>query len=85
MTWRIVITRASEADFDALSQEVRSAVSDELFAWIDNGPPRSATRLVGAAVLFADPLSCGYTVSYFVEEAERYVAVVRVRRTEPAR
>jgi hypothetical protein len=34
-------------------------------------------------VLFDDPLSCGYTVSYFVEEADRYVAVVRLRRSTP--
>jgi len=39
---------------------------------------------MGGAVLFLDPLPCGFAVSYFVDEAQRYVAVIRVRRTEPS-
>ena len=55
----------------------------DLFAWVAEGPPRSASRLAGGAVLFLDPLPCGFSVSYFVDEAQRCVAVVRVRRTKP--
>jgi hypothetical protein len=35
-------------------------------------------------MLFLDSLPCGFSVSYFVDEAQRYVAVVRVRRTKPS-
>jgi len=43
----------------------------------------SQLMLTERAVLFLDPLPCGFSVSYFVDEAQRYVAVVRVRRTAP--
>lgn len=79
MTWRILITAASEPDFQALSEDDREALVEELFAWIESGPTRSEPRLVGGAVIFSDPLVCGYTVSYFVEETDRYVAIVRLR------
>lgn len=81
MTWRVLTTPTSEPDFQALSDEDRSAVVEELFGWVDDGPPRSAPRLVGRAVIFNDRLSCGYTVSYFAEATDRYVAVVRLRRS----
>lgn len=83
MTWRVLTTPACEPDFQALRDEDRTAVIEDLFAWIAEGPPRSGPRQVGGAVLFLDPLPCGFLVSYFVDEAQRYVAVVRVRRTKP--
>ncbi len=81
MTWRVLTTPASEPDFQTLSVEDRAAVVEYLFAWVEHGPPRSAPRLVRGAVIFDDPLPCGFTVSYFVEEAERYAAVIRLRRS----
>ncbi len=83
MTWRVLTTPACEPDFQALRDEDRTAIIEDLFAWVPEGPPRSGPRLVGGALLFLDPLPCGFSVSYFVDEAQRYVAVVRVRRTKP--
>ncbi len=81
MTWKVLTTSASEPDFQALGDDDRAAVVDELFAWVEDGPPRSAPRIVGGVLLFDDPLRCGYTVAYFVDDAERYIAVVRLHKT----
>lgn len=81
MTWRVLTTPTCEPDFQALSTEDRAAVVDELFGWAEEGPPRTYPRSVGGALIFNDALSCGYTVSYFVDDAARYVAVVRLRRS----
>ena len=42
---------------------------------------RVAALVEAARRADVDPLPCGFSVSYFVVEAQRYVAVVRVRRT----
>ncbi len=84
MTWRVLTTPACEPDIQALSDKDRAAVVEDLFAWVQDGPPRSAPRLVSGAVVFDDPLRCGYSVSYFVDEEQRYVAVVRVRNSRPS-
>ena len=52
MTWRVLTTPACESDFQVLRDEDRTAVVEDLFAWVAKGPPRSAPRLVGGAVLF---------------------------------
>lgn len=83
MTWRVLTTPAAEPDFVALTDHDRASVVGDLFAWVEDGPPRSRSRLVGEAVLFDDPLPCGYSVSYFVNESDRYVAVLRLRKSLP--
>jgi hypothetical protein len=83
VTWRVLTTPASEPDFRALTAQDRASVVEDLFAWVEHGPPRSGSRQVRGSVLFDDSLPCGYTVSYFVNEADRYVAVVRLRRSMP--
>ena len=84
MTWRVLTTPASEPDFQALTAQDRASVVEDLFAWVEDGPPRSGSRLVRGAVLFDDPLRCGFTISYFVNDVDRYVAVVRLRKSMPA-
>ena len=84
MTWRVLTTPASEPDFQALTAQDRASVVEDLFTWVEHGPPRSGPRLVRGAVLFDDPLPWGYTLSYFVSEADRYLAVVRLRRSSAA-
>lgn len=81
MTWRVLTTPASDPDLQALNDDDRTAVVEGLFAWLDDGPPRSAARFVGGAMLFDDRLECGYTVTYFTNETDQYIAVIRVRRT----
>jgi len=83
VTWRVLTGRTSEPDFAALTSGDGAAVLDELTAWVDQGPPRSGRRLVGGVEVFQDPLACGYMVTYYVQEADQLVAVLRVRRTRP--
>lgn len=81
MTWRVASSPACQPDFRAASAEQGSALLDELFGWVDGGPPRDAPWFVGQLVIYDQPLRCGYTISYFVEDTERYVGVIRLRRT----
>jgi hypothetical protein len=55
-------------------------VNEDLFAWVDAGPPQANRRELGGLELFEDALSSGFRVTYFVNESEPYVAVLRVRR-----
>ena len=47
MSWRIFATDASRPDFDRLSDEERAALTDDLFGWVESGPPRANHRVVG--------------------------------------
>lgn len=80
MSWRVIATNTSQLDFDELTEVERSALADDLFAWVETGPPRANRRLVRGAELFEDQVPSGFTVTYFVDEREPYVAIVRVRR-----
>lgn len=55
VTWRVLTTSASEPDFEALGVDDRAAVVDELFAWVEDGPPRSATWRARTAETNATP------------------------------
>lgn len=79
MSWQVLTTRTADPDFDALDAATRDAVSAELFAWVDEGPPLRPTRRFAGIVVYEDRLSCGYTVTYFVDESERRVAVLKLR------
>ena len=81
MTWRVACSPACQPDFRAASADEGSELLDELFTWVDGGPPRSSSWYVRGLVIYDQPLPCGYRISYFVEDAERYVGVIRLRRT----
>ena len=81
MSWRVFATDASQPDFDRLSDEERAALADDLFDWVETGPPRANRRLVGRSDLFEDRVRSGFTVTYFVDDSAPYVAVLRVRPT----
>lgn len=83
MTWRVFATESCQPDFDRLTERERIAVAEDLFRWVENGPPRTNRRLVGGAEIFEDEIPSGFAVTYFVEEREPYVAVLRVRRPPP--
>lgn len=80
MTWRIFLTESSQPDLDALTPADRAAITDELFAWVPDGPPRTRGQVVAGVQLFEDQLPSGISVTYFVDERVPYVGVVRVRR-----
>ncbi len=81
MTWQVVTTRSTDPDFDALDAATRDAVTDELFAWVEEGPPLRAGRLFAGVVLYEARLVCGYTVTYFVDGPARRVAILKLRPT----
>jgi hypothetical protein len=80
VSWRLFLTDTSQPDLEPLSEAERSALVDDLFGWVEAGPPRTNRRVVGGVELFEERLESGFVVTYFVDEAEPYVAVVRVRR-----
>ena len=79
MTWRIFLTNSSQPDLDALTPADR-ALTDELFAWVPDGPPRTSGQVVAGVQLFEDQRPSGISVTYFVDEQVPYVGIVRVRR-----
>ena len=60
--------------------EVEAASPPNLFAWVDSGPPRRNRRLVLDLEVFEDVVPSGFRVTYIVNEAVPYVAVLRVRK-----
>lgn len=80
MSWRVFATATSDDDFARLSDSERTALNDDLFAWVDDGPPRGNRRVVFDVEMFEDLLPSGYRVTYIVNEPQSYVAVLRVRR-----
>ena len=80
MSWRVFATAASESDFEKLSEQDRAALNNDLFAWVDSGPPRRQRRLVFDLEVFEDVVPSGFRVTYIVNEAVPYVAVLRVRK-----
>ena len=80
MTWRIFLTDSSQPDLDSLTPTDRAAITDELFAWVPDGPPRTRGRVVAGAQLYEDQLPSGISVTYFINEQVPYVGVVRIRR-----
>ena len=83
MTRRVIVVAYAEADLDQLSEAERTAVTDDLWSWVEDGPPRLRRRTVGGAQAFDDQLPSGFAVVYFADEAQRYVAVLRIRRGPP--
>ncbi len=80
MTWRIFLTDSSQPDLDTHTPADRAALTEELFAWVPDGPPRTSSQVVAGVQLFEDQLPSGLSVTYFVDEQVPYVAVVRIRR-----
>ena len=80
MSWRVLATDASQRDFEKLTESERTALTEDLFSWVETGPPRVNRRVVAEVELFEDEVPSGFVVTYFVDETEPYVAVVRVVR-----
>ncbi len=80
MSWRVFATDASRPDFESLTEAEGEALAEALFGWVETGPPRANRRLVADVEMFEDELSSGFGVTYFVDEREPYVAILRVRK-----
>jgi hypothetical protein len=80
VSWRVLPTDTSRPDFDRLGEDERAALAEDLFGWVENGPHRTNSRLLGTVEIFEDPVPSGFTVAYFVDEAEPCVAILRIRK-----
>jgi hypothetical protein len=80
VTWRVFLTDTSQPDLDALTPADSAALTEELFAWVPNGPPQTSSQVVAGVQLYEDQLPSGISVTYFVNEQVPYVGVVRIRR-----
>jgi len=59
VSWRIFATDASQLDFEALSEVEQASLADDLFGWVDNGPPRTKRRDIAGVELFEDEVPSG--------------------------
>lgn len=59
MTWRIFLTDSSQPDLDSLTPTDRAAITDELFAWVPDGPPRTRSQVVTGVQPYEDQLRRG--------------------------
>lgn len=65
---------------DRLTPADRAALTNELFAWVSDGPPRTSGQDLVGVQLSEDQLPSGISATYFVDEQVSYVGVVRVQR-----
>jgi len=79
VSWRVFATATADPDFARLTGSQRTALNEDLFGWVESGPPRRNRRIVADVEMFEDTLSSGYRVTYFVNETEPYVAILRIR------
>jgi hypothetical protein len=56
VTWRIFLTDSSQPDLDVLTPADRAALTDELFAWVPNGPPQTRGQVIAGVQLYEDRL-----------------------------
>lgn len=83
MSWRIFATATADPDFARLTDAERAPLNEDLFLWVVNGPPRANRRTVRDVEMFEDVVPSGYRINYFVNEAELYIAILRVRAAGP--
>jgi hypothetical protein len=77
VTWRVLLT---ETALEGLADTDRETVAGDFLLWVENGPPRRNRRILRGIEVYEDELSSAYRVAYFINDAERYVAILRVRK-----
>ena len=80
MTWRIFVRSIAESDLESLSGDDQRTLASEMFAWVEQGPPRQTLRDVLGVAMFDDTVADGFRVTYVVDDEHRRVYVVRIRR-----
>jgi len=79
VSWRVFATTTADPDLARLTDAQRSALTEDLFMWVEIGPPRHNSRTIADVELFEDVVPSGYRITYFVNDTEPYVAILRVR------
>lgn len=84
MTWQVFVRADAEDDLDRLDDAEQRLLAEEMFAWVGEGPPRGTTRDVLGVRMFDDDLGERFRVTYVVDEDNRRIFVVRIRKLGPA-
>ena len=79
MTWRVFVRASAETDFEALDPGDQVQLAEELFSWVEHGPPRQERRDVLGVEMFNDVVM-GCRVTYYVDAARGVVLVIRIRK-----
>jgi len=80
VNWRIIGFSSYGPDCERLSPEDRLEFDDELFRWVEDGPPCHVSRMVSGVEVYDDVTAAGLVITYVVGADDRYVGVLRVRR-----
>lgn len=80
MTWQIFVRAAAESDLESLSAADQQTVASEMFAWVEQGPPRQTPRAVLGVPMFDDTVASGFRVTYVVDDEQSRVFVIRIRK-----
>jgi hypothetical protein len=64
-----------------LTDAQRARLNEDLFSWVETGPPQQNRRTLADVEIFEDVVPSGYRIAYFVNHDEPYVAILRVRAT----
>jgi hypothetical protein len=56
-------------------------LNEDLFSWVEVGPPKLGKRTISGAEIYEDVVPSGFRITYFVNDAEPYIAILRVRPT----
>jgi mRNA-degrading endonuclease RelE of RelBE toxin-antitoxin system len=81
VTWQVFVRAAAESDLEKLSDGDRNAVTSQMFAWVEVGPPRLTPRDVLGVGMFDDQLPGSFRVTYVVDEDHERILVVRIRKS----
>lgn len=79
MTWQVFVRAAAESDFESLSGSEQQNLASEMFAWVEQGPPRQTPRDVLGVEMFDDQVR-GFRVTYVVDDEHERIVVVRIRK-----
>lgn len=80
MTWQIFVRAAAESDLESLSDGDQQSLASEMFAWVEQGPPRQTARDVLGVTMFDDTVADAFRVTYVVDDEHERVFVVRIRK-----
>lgn len=77
MTWRVFVRSAAEADLERLDAPDQQAVSEELFAWVEQDPPRQTPRDVLGVLMF-DDVRGRFRITYVIDDEQEHILLVRI-------
>jgi mRNA-degrading endonuclease RelE of RelBE toxin-antitoxin system len=81
VSWRVFIRAAAESDLEGLSEADQQAVTTEMFAWVDQGPPLQTRREVLGIEMFDDSLPGGFRITYVTDEQNGQIFVLRILKS----